>query len=329
MSASRFGLSDADFWSAPFKTKDAVQKRLSRDGMTGVFIDAPAKVPLDGRTSLPIVGCFVVALRDAQRVSFDRGALVACVHLDDGRLHVARVEEPRVLDPSRRGLPPDSEDPGEGRAYRMFRLDAHERLPDLPWRRGAILTTVLLRGGGSTPTRVRSDLVPPPVRGWVDPVVAAAAAAAPPAQDLKPEKVRPRAGSPLPSYAKDADSPAPPAAPGLAVTVPESGPRGGPVVVRGSFAVPLLPHQQVTGDPAARAVVPVDIVLTGEETPGPFHVDLGVPIHTLPAEGQPAVGHFALDLLAQPAMSHRKPQRYWLWVFAGEAHSGPHELVLA
>lgn len=332
MTAARFGLADADFWAAPYKTKDAVQKRLSKEGKTGVFIDAPAKVPLDGRLDLPIVGCVVVTLRDAQKVSLDRAGLLAGVHLDDGRLHVARLREPRVLDPSRRGAKPDGEDPGEGRVYSMFLVDAHERLPDLPWRRGAILTTVLLRDGGSLPLRARSELVPPPLPGaWIDPVVAEAAAGAPPPAERKPPKVRPKPGGAT-SYARDPKAPAPPAAPGIAVSVPKAAPAGNPLIVRGAFAVPLLAHQVVTagdvGDPSAKAVVPVDLVLTGEETPGPFHLDLGVPIAALPAEGAPAVGHFALDLLAHPAMSHRKAQKYWLWAFAGEAVSGPHEVTL-
>ncbi|MCW8137660.1 MAG: hypothetical protein KIT58_02020 [Planctomycetota bacterium] len=55
-----FGLDDADFWTQPYRTKDAVQQRLSKEGATGLFLDAPAKVLLDGRTKLPLVGCHVV-----------------------------------------------------------------------------------------------------------------------------------------------------------------------------------------------------------------------------------------------------------------------------
>lgn len=324
-----FGLDDADFWTQPYRTKDAVQQRLSKEGATGLFLDAPAKVPLDGRTKLPLVGCHVVPLREARTARFAAGAVVAAAHLDEGRTHVALVEPPRVKDPSAPRPAPDDEDPGEGRVYKMFTLDAHARLPDLPWRPGSIVATVLLRGQRAE--RVRCELVVPPPRGWVDPVVAEAAAAAPP-PERGPERVRPRPGGELPSYRKDARSPAPPAGVGLSLVTLRRVPARGQLMVRGTFALPLLPHQVVdghqVGDPEAKAVVPVDLVLLGEEATGPFVIDLAVPVHDLPPEGKPARGYFGLDLLAQPAMAHRKKQRYWLWAFAGEAMWGPQELAL-
>lgn len=327
--AGPFGLDDADFWERPYRTKDAVQQRLAKEGATGVFIDAPARVPLDGRTSLPIVGCFVVSLRDARTLSFDKNAVVASVHLDDGRTHVDLVAPPRVRDPSAPRPAPDDEDPGEGRVYSMFKLDAHARLPDLPWEKGKIVTTVLLRGQRSE--RVTSELVAPPPRGFVDPVVAEAVAAAPP-RERAPHPVQPKPAGELPTYRRDARSPAPPAQAGLSLIALRKVPASGQLIVRGTFALPLLEHQVVqdpqVNDPDARAVVPVDLVLLGEETPGPFVIHLGVPIHELPAEGKPARGYFGLDLLKQPAMSHRKKQRYWLWAFSGEALWGPHELTI-
>ncbi len=326
--AGPFGLDDADFWERPYRTKDAVQQRLSKEGKTGVFVDAPAKVPLDGRTSLPIVGCHVVTLREAATLSFDKNAVVAAVHLDDGRAHVDLVEPPRVRDPSAPRPAPDDEDPGEGRVYKMFKLDAHARLPDLPWEKGRIVTTLLLRGQRSE--RVTSELVAPPPRGFVDAVVAEAMAAAP--RERRPERVRPAAGPELPSYRRDARSPAPPAQPGLALVALRKVPASGQLVARGTLVLPVVEHQVVhdhpVGDPEARAVVPVTLVLLGEETVGPFVIDLGVPLYELPPEGKPARGYFGLDLLKHPAMAHRKKQRYWLWAFAGEHLWGPHELTI-
>lgn len=323
-----FGLDDADFWERPYRTKDAVQQRLSKEGKTGVFVDAPGKVPLDGRTTLPVVGCHVVTLREARTLSFDRNAVVVGVHLDDGRAHVDLVEPPRVRDPSAPRPAPDDEDPGEGRVYKMFKLDAHARLPDLPWEKGKIVTTLLLRGQRSE--RVTSELVAPPPRVWVDPVVAEAMAGAP--RERGPEPVRPKPAGELPTFRRDARSPAPPAQAGLALVSLRKAPASGQLVVRGTFVLPLLPHQLVkdrpVGDPEARAVVPVTLVLLGEETTGPFVVDLGVPVHELPPEGKPARGYFGLDLLKHPAMAHKKKQRYWLWAFAGEHLWGPHEVAI-
>lgn len=324
-----FGLEDADFWSRPYRTKDAVQQRLSREGVTGVFADAPARVPLDGRTSLPVVGCHVVSLREARALSFDKNAVVAGVHLADGRTHVDLVEPPRVRDPSAPRPEPDGDDPGEGRVYKLFKLDAHARLPDLPWERGAILTTLLLRGQRSE--RLRSELVVPPPKAYLDPAVVEAAASLPP-PERRPARVRPKPGAELPTYRRDARSPAPPAQSGLSLVALRKVPASGQLVVRGTFLLPLLPGQLVeqhpVGDPEARAVVPVDLVLLGEQTPGPFVLDLAVPVYELPPEGKPARGYFGLDVLKHPAMTHRKKQRYWLWAFAGEALWGPHEVVV-
>jgi hypothetical protein len=324
--AGPFGLEGQDHWEAPFKTKDAVQRRLIREGKDGVFVDAPARVPLDGRTALPVVGCRLVSLRDAKKVSFDRGAIVTAVHLDDGRLHAGLVHASRTRDPSAPKPEEDATDPGEGTFVRMFKLDAHERLPDLPWRAGTIVTTLLLRGDRSE--RQRSLLAPPPPRGWVDPVVAEAAAAAPPVE-RGPVKVSRLEGA---TWKREARSPQAPEAPGLALSLLKRAQAKGSLVVRGTFTVPLLEHQvvkdHVVGDPEAKAVVPVGLLLTGEESAGPFVVELGVPIYELPPAGAPAKGHFTLDLLTTKAMSHRKAQKYWLWAFVGEALSGPTEVVL-
>lgn len=324
--AGPFGLEGEDHWDAPFKTKDAVQRRLISEGKHGVFVDAPARVPLDGRTALPVVGCRVVSLRDAKKVSFDRGAIVTAVHLDDGRLHAALVQEARTRDPSAPKPEDDPTDPGEGTFVRMFKLDAHARLPDLPWRAGTVLTTLLLRGDRTD--RQRSVLAAPPPRGWVDPVVAEAAAAAPPVERA-PVKVSRLPGA---TFKREARSPQPPGAPGVALSLLKKTQAKGALVVRGTVSLPLLEHQVVkdhpVGDPEARAVVPVGLLLTGEDLAGPFVVDLGVPVHELPEPGAPARGYFSLDLLTTKAMSHRRAQKYWLWAFAGEALSGPTELVL-
>jgi hypothetical protein len=325
-----FGLEGDDHWRAPFKTKAAVQQRLSREGAEGLFIDAPARVPLDGRTELPIVGCRVVSLRDARAVSFDRGAIVAALHLDEGRLHAALVEPPRNRDPSVPAPEPDETDPGEGRFYRMFTVDAHARLPDLPWRKGTIITTLLLRGQRSE--RARSELVTPTPRGWIDPVALEAAKAAEAKRAMTPRAPALRK-VPGASYRKEARSPQPPDAPGVALLAPKRAQAKGELVVRGTFQVPLLEWQKVgdtpVGDPEAKAVVPVGLLLAGERVAGPFVLDLAVPLHELPAEGKPARGHFMVDLLKTDAMSHRTRQRYWLWAFAGEALAGPYEVDLA
>ena len=96
-------------------------------------------------------------------------------------------------------------------------------------------------------------------------------------------------------------------------------------MLRGAFRLPIPERRRVregeapVGVPLAQAVLPVSLVLTGDDLPGPYQLDLQVPVFEAPS-GEPAVGHFALDLtehLALPA------QRTHAYVFSGAAMTGP------
>jgi hypothetical protein len=135
---------------------------------------------------------------------------------------------------------------------------------------------------------------------------------------------------------KQVDSPALPPGkePALALFVPKRATGGLPI--KGSFRLPVRPRHLVrptiegapldVGDPLARAVLPLTIVVTGERVPGPWLVPLRVAAHQAPGPDGLVVGHFALDLLADGGLRVRTRQRYILYALAGEAFAGPYEV---
>lgn len=335
MSGDRFGLTEDQFWTAPFATKNEVQERLSAAGFVGVAIDAPARVLHEHRETLPVVGCHVITFREARRLSFDRSAVLVAVRPEDGRVLADLVEVPRVVDTTQDEPPADDDDPGEGKYYRMFKADARARL-DLPWRAGAWLVSVHL--GPYDSNRARVELTRPRF-AHEDPAVAEARAKA--AAETWPEKASPAPGTPLPSYARGPATPRPPEAPGFKFIPPPRrtvAKKGAQLVLQAAFRLPVAPRHLVRpkpddpawdpGAPGAKAVVPITLLVVGEgDAPGPFLVPLQVPCFDAPAGGH-VTGQLALDLLAAPAMQHATPQRYRLRAFSGELVAGPIELEL-
>jgi hypothetical protein len=326
-----FGLADDDFWSAPFRTRDAVSDRLSGAGFTGLVIDAPARAVLDGRAGLPVVGLHRVSFRDEKTQRFTDRAVVAAVRLEDGQVWADLVEAPEPEDDSAPPPEEDEADPGEGFYTSNFRIDLCERLgvPRLPG--STFVVRVLLGPIASNAARIE---LARPRAAFVDPAVEEAAAAL--AAERRPAPVDPPAKEPLPSYVRGPLSPKlPDQGPALVLARPLRAPGGG-LVVRGAFRAPVRARDLVrpteegapldVGDPAATAVVPVTLLLLGERFTGPYRLDLRVPLHEPVAAGAPGTGFFAVDVLA--ALGKRTRQRYHLYAVCGDLLAGPHELEL-
>ncbi len=334
-----FGLADAQFWTAPYATKDAVRGKLLTDDFRGTLIDAPRQVAVTERDTLPLVGCWVATEAEVRSEPFERRAVVASVRLEDDRVFVDRLNEPRVRDDRKAPpAPPNSAgsdgDDDEAVFAHMFTADVRQRLA-LPWRESTLLTTLL--HGKRASNRVRTVLGPS-ATAWVDPEVARVKAEA--AAETWPEPVDPPPGDPLPSYRRAPEGPPVPDGAGVKL---RALPRritlssAARAVVRGVFRAPVAPRHLVrpkpddpawsAGDPAATAIVPVTLVLLGgEAAPGPWVLDLRVPCHEKPAQGH-VVGHFGLDLL-QTVLKHRAPQPYVMYALVGELLSEPLELEL-
>jgi len=303
--AGPFGLPDADFWRAPDRTRREVVARLGREGFLGAVIDAPARVPLDGRRQVPVLGCSVEPLGEA---GFDREAVLTAVSLDEGRCLARPLHDPRprATAPTEPAAPRTASP--TARVYRAFAADLGERFPGLPEGPGTWVVTLLRRD--RTSNRVTVELAPPR-SAWVDPEVARLAAerraaAAPPA-----EPVAPAPGDPLPAYGPRPGTPPPPAEPGLALAAPDRAPVAGPLVAAAGFRLPTRPG-------ADGPVAALGFVVVGHERAGPWVVEVRAPCD---AEGR---GQVALDLLAAPGLAGRVlAQPLSVYALAGPHLAGP------
>ncbi len=328
-------LDDAEFWSAPFRTRDETQRRLSREGFLGVAIDAPERVPLDGRQTIPVVGWDVATFRQAQKLCFEDFALVTAVSQDDGYVYTGRLYDPRVRDT--RQAAAEAEDPGEGKSYRAFTFDLNERV-GIGLRPDACVVTMIVQDQVSN--RVTTTLCAPQL-SWVDPAVKAYLAERrgeePDASERFPEAVSPPASGELPSYARLAMTPPVPKAPGLELAGPARASRSGACPIYGSFSLPVAEALRVrerpeqpewnVGDDKAVAVIPVTLVMTGGRVPGPYVARLQVPVYGAIDGDSPARGQFAVDLCQ--VMGGLGAQKYFVYAFSGSAFCGPFTMELS
>lgn len=347
------GLTDVEFWDDPRRTEDEVQDRLLDEGFLGVVIDAPARVPLAKRQTLPVCGVRATTLRENRDLSIPRATVAAasCLETHDVRAGPAFAQKERL------GAPPvGDDDPGEGVTIGNFETDLRARL-GVPWQAGTWVVTFLVRERASN--RVMVKLEAGGGGGFVDPAAAALLAAR--RRPRYPQPIGPRAapGQPLPAYRARPDSPPVPDAPGIALAVERLVKDGedAQVVVRGSFRLPALEREVVKpadpadaaalealdeaaraqalrdgvawqdpGDAAATAVIPITVVVTGVERAGPLVVRLQAPSFDPvdpTADVALVTGHFALDLLAQRGGELLRDQTSFIYALCGEALAGP------
>lgn len=355
------GLKDADFWDDPRRTEDEVHERLLEQGFLGVVIDAPARVPLAARDTLPVCGVRVTTFAENRTLSIPAAtvATASCLETHAVRAGMAFEQKPLAPRPRRDGGP---DGPVEGVTIANFETDLRARLR-IPWRPGTWLVTFLVRD--RTTNRVTVKLEQGGGGGgFTDPAVAAVLAARRRPRYPQPVWPRPEPGKPLPSYAPRPDSPPVPDAPGIALAVERLVRDTGDaqVVLRGSFRLPLLERELVKpadpadqaalealeddaraaaladgmawqdpGDPEAAAVVPITVVATGALRAAPLVLHLQVPVrHPIDptADAPEGTGHFALDLLALPGGERLRGQTSFIYALSGEALAGPATVAL-
>lgn len=347
--AGPLGLADVEFWDAPRRTEDEVHDRLLDEGFLGVVIDAPARVPVGKRGTLPIVAVHAATLRETATLSLRAALVAAAVRLETNEVRVARAFAPVSED----DVAPAGIDPGEGTSLRTFDVDLRDRL-HLPWEAGTWLVGFFLRERASNRVTVRLEAGGAPR----DAVAAAFVAAHRRPRYPQPIAPRPRPGK-LPSYEARPDSPPVPAEPGIALAVERLVKDTGDAtaVLRGSFRLPVLEREVVKpadaadtalvealpeaqrpaalkdglawqdpGDPRATAVVPITLVVTGSARPGPSVLALQVPSFDPvdPTADAPVVtGHFALDLREGLGWDRLADQTSFIYALSGKAMAGP------
>jgi hypothetical protein len=145
---------------------------------------------------------------------------------------------------------------------------------------------------------------------------------------------RGKAGNPkAPGFAKNPASPELPAGTGIALKADRVGYAGEHASCRihGSFRLPArfgraLPAQRPPESPEAMRM-PVHLIVTGSKTALAFTQRMMIPVEQSAEGDQPVTGYFDFDLLDYANLAS-KPQTYFLWLFSGDAMTGPVPMAL-
>ena len=320
------GLTDADYWDDPLKTRLQIENQLLDAERSVLVIGAPSKVPYQQRETLPLVALRVGQQDAIARLPFKRTAVVVAQELLTNKTYVTMaVTDTRGVMP-----PPYDGPPLEGMTGEAWVVDLHSQL-GLPWRRSELLVSLILRD--SMTHRVRIKIAK---GGYEDPAVEQYLTE----QDQQPQGAEvfplPRTeaddGKTLPSYRKQDDSPALPDGLGITLAAPRVVPRNEHMraIVRGSFRLRLLPRERTPNSAHHTAIVPITLVATGSDLPSPYTFNLQIPIYdpvqTVDGETQVS-GYFSLDL--QPlANLNVVDQTMFLYAFSGELVTGPVPMAL-
>lgn len=339
MTQGVFGLPDAAFFEGKAQQEsDRVADRVLEDNdFMGLLLDGPARAEIDQRNQLPLAGVRKCTHEQNFDVNLDARAILVAARLETGEVSAGRAFE--VKDAGAAERPKRPAKFPKGRSVQPFSIDARSRLPDLSWRPGTLALTLLLWDQRSNTVFTRLEH-----RATRDPEV----------QKYLDALRRPRFPGPASpaeegevSYDQGAASPPLPAGVGLDLAVARvvvAG-RGAKAVLRGSFRLPVNEADVVrpkpddpelaaawrdVEDPRATAMVPLTLVITGDDVAGPWVKPLRVPAR-VPLQKQKdqllAAGYFSVDLL-HGAGAPGLRQSYAIWAVHGEVVSGPVRMAL-
>lgn len=328
MSQGKLKIPEADFWSEqPLKNRDAIEDPLMAQQKDALFVDAPLKVPIDVRKTVPVIALRIAHTQAVMGAPSPKFLLAVARELGSGRVRVG------IAIPPSEKMEPDDEPPREAdpksMTSEMLRLDLRERL-DLPWRPARFRAALILREEISDDLDIELDQSPGSFRDdAVEKHRREEALKAPP-PELHPA---PQPGKPFPAYGKVEG--APDAGNGLAL----AGPRvvkfdsKGTLIVKGSFKVEVPEHLLATTErplklvdgKAPGALVPITLVVTGSVRPAPVVYNMIVP--SFDVEKGVASGSFAIDLDAAGPV--RQVERtIFVYAFSGAARFGPLPIAL-
>jgi hypothetical protein len=318
------GLTDADYWDDPLKTRLQIENQLLDAERSVMVIGAPRKVAYQQRETLPLVFLRVGQQDAIARLPFRSTALVVAQELGSNKTYANMAVTDDAIVP-----PPYDGPPLEGMTGEAWVVDLREQL-GVPWGRGELLVSVIMRD--TMTHRVRVELGK---GGYEDPAVEqylAEDAGKPQPLEVHP---RPRTedddGKSLPTFRKQAESPELPAQLGINLAVPRVIARNPHMrcVVHGSFRLRLLPRERAPGR-AFSAVVPITLLATGSDVPNPYQFELHVPVYepvaTVDGESE-VTGYFSIDLQSL-ANLNSVDQTFFIYAFSGELVTGPVPMAL-
>ncbi len=341
-------LSAQDFFDAPLRTRTEAIDAMAREGFEGLAMDAPGRVAIDRFATLPVLLGRRFTLAQDLGANLRTDALVAVTHLERNYTHIAHAfewKDPAGDAPRPRGA---GGVPGGGYVASVVPVELRERVPEIPWGKATLLITGLLGVYRSNRTRVKLGTAL-----GEDPEVTAFVARNRAVGYPRPVWPPRDPGAAFPSYEPIRES----GGSGGGSLGVEGGfdadtvdPRAKRCVFRARFRLPVMDREIVrerdpyedeiaaprgfgwtdVGDPSARAVVPITLVMASAERTGPRVLRLQVPSATevSPDEAGCAVeGRFAVDLAALGALP-RDVGRHHLWAFSGEFVAGPWVLTV-
>lgn len=307
------GITGAQYWDSPWLNTDALYDELRPKPGTTLILDAPARVDVEKRQTLPLLAYHAGRSLELYRVPFEGHGLVTAMDVDRNVLYASPVLPVEDRDPI--------EDPVPGFHAVARILDLRELL-GLLWRPSRLVVRGFLLDQSVDPLEV--ELVPA-ARIFDDPAMNAYVTerrdAPRPPRVSRPDDV------PVTGFRADANSPEPPSHSGLALSVgriAEAQP-GARHLLYGSLRASIRATERVedgvdVGDPDARAVVRVSLLVFGAENKALSVVPINVPIYEL--EGESGVGIFAVDLLRLSGVADIS-QTYFVYGFVHEAFVGP------
>jgi len=324
-----------DFWSDTQKTRQQVQREITRAGQEVLLTEAPDEVRLGVRETLPVVVLRTAKIANAAGAPFARTAVLTAVDVENNSTYAALAIPPtqRHTAPSPRG---NAQPLQEGMIGEGFTLDARQVL-ELPWVPTKYIVTLILRDKPATRMPVR--------------LLGAQGSYKDPEVEKYKEQLRKKAEvpavfpAPHPEYAvyeRRPDTPEVPAEPGIVLAAPRIVPLkdAKACVLRGAFRLKVLPKHVVPAADAPggekiqeqfrekaavpTAVVPITVVATGSEAAVPMLFRFFVPTFdpVTPGEGGIATGSFAIDL-QQIHNVLGVEQTLFLYAFSGEEMAGP------
>jgi hypothetical protein len=327
-------LTDADYWDEPEKINATSVFKLLRATTPGFTGGAPSQVDLDDHDSLPVVGYFKRTLVDESRRRLSRTTCVVVHRAEGNQVFAGPLFVP---------LPPGPEATREGSVTTSFCFDACERLRHrLPWRPGSLRVHLVSHDQISAGCQVR---LTNKVRD--DPAVAEFLDSQRKPSYPAPLSPAPAEDEPYPTYRAVEGSPPLPQEVGIDAQVARVSVLEGeaPCLLQGSFRLPMRESERVkpapeveglegealeqalrslgwrdVGDPEAKAVVAIHLLLAGRDSSTPLVHALRVPVYEL--DGETATGHFSVDLLSLGL--DLKAEGYALYLISGPVTAGPH-----
>lgn len=318
------GLQDADYWDDPLKTRMQIEDRLLDEERSLTVIGAPSLVAYQSRETLPLVVLRVGKQDEIARLPFRHFALLIAQELTTNTTYSGLA----VVDDAV-PIPPYDGPPLDGWTGEAWVVDVRDRL-QLPWQRGELLISLVMRDTISHRVRVKLDK-----GGYKDPEVEAYLAEADGKPQLAEIHPKPRGdddGRTLPSYRAQKDSPPLPEQLGINLAVPRVIARNPNMraIIKGSFRLRPLPRELAPAGADVSAVVGIGLVITGSDLPAPYHFDLKVPVYepvrTVDGQGE-VTGYFTLDLQTLANLDNID-QTYFIYALSGELLTGPVPMAL-